>query len=55
MGQFITVLPALDAVIAHKTVPRASPQERYRGVSSAQYQAIPMHVVAAYCGKNCGQ
>ncbi len=53
IGQFITVLPALDVVIAHKTVPSASEKERARSVSGMEYQAILMHVVAAHCGSNC--
>jgi hypothetical protein len=45
-------LPTLDVVVAHKTVPSAR-GERTRNVSSMEYQAVLMHVVAAYCGK-CG-
>ena len=53
LGQYITVFPALDVVVAHKTVPSASDTERTRNVSSMEYQAILMHVVAAHCGSNC--
>lgn len=53
IGQYITVLPALDVVVAHKTVPSASQSERQRNVSGMEYQAILMHVVAAYCGAEC--
>jgi hypothetical protein len=55
LGQFITVFPALDVVVAHKTVPRASDKERTREVSGMEYQAILIHVAAAYCGSNCIQ
>lgn len=41
-GQYITVLPALDLVVAHKTVPGPN-----RGVSITAYQAILMHLLAA--------
>jgi CubicO group peptidase (beta-lactamase class C family) len=51
-GQYITVLPALDVVIAHKTVPAAE-NEPARNVSGMEYQAILMHVVTAYCGPKC--
>jgi CubicO group peptidase (beta-lactamase class C family) len=54
-GQYITVLPKLDVVIAHKTVPRASSEERAREVSDAQYQAVLMQVIAAHCGAGCGK
>jgi len=51
-GQFITVLPALDLVIAHKTVPGET-NGRSRAVTDIEYQTILMHTVAAYCGKAC--
>ena len=51
MGQYITVLPALDTVIAHKTVP-AGPGAPPRD-SSRYYQSVLHLVVAAYCGSNC--
>jgi CubicO group peptidase (beta-lactamase class C family) len=43
IGQFITVLPALDMVIAHKTVPGG------RSVSRPQYQELVDRVIAARC------
>ena len=54
IGQYITVLPALDLVVAHKTVP-AERGERTRNVSGMEYQAILMHIVTAHCGQRCGQ
>jgi CubicO group peptidase (beta-lactamase class C family) len=54
-GQYITVLPALDVVIAHKTVPQATAAERVRQVTDGEYQAVLMHVLAAYCGQHCGK
>jgi CubicO group peptidase (beta-lactamase class C family) len=45
LGQFITVLPRLDMVIAHKVVP-ATPQ---RSVSRSQYLSLLDAVVAARC------
>lgn len=54
IGQYITVFPGLDVVVAHKTVPAAR-GERTRNVSGMEYQAILMHVVTAYCGDKCKQ
>jgi len=54
IGQYITVLPALDVVVAHKTVP-STRGERTRNVSGMEYQAILMHIAAAYCGDKCRQ
>jgi CubicO group peptidase (beta-lactamase class C family) len=58
-GQFITVLPQLDMVIAHKTdtsqtvVQGAS--KRNRAVSTAEYDAILRLLIAARCpGGKCG-
>jgi CubicO group peptidase (beta-lactamase class C family) len=45
IGQYITVLPALDLVIAHKTQPRTSSP-----VTHAQYLALVDAVVKAHCG-----
>ena len=45
-GQYITVLPKLDMVIAHKTVPGEN-----RNVSGPQYQSLLDLIVAA---KGCG-
>lgn len=47
-GQFITVLPALNMVIAHKTIPGETADGRERNVSVMQYQALLMHLVAAH-------
>ncbi|MEO8027957.1 MAG: serine hydrolase [Bryobacteraceae bacterium] len=52
IGQFITVLPAMDVVVVHKTIP-GEDSGRVRNVSDVEYQTILMHVAAAYCGKNC--
>lgn len=48
VGQYITVLPELRMVIAHKTVPGRTADDRARNVSVMQYQAILMHIVAAH-------
>lgn len=50
IGQYITILPKLDVVVAHKTIPR-TPGQRNRNVSGMEYQAILMHIISAYCGK----
>ena len=47
-GQFITVLPALHAVIAHKTVPGKAADGHTRNVSVMRYQAVLMHLIAAH-------
>ncbi len=47
-GQFITVLPALDMVVAHKT---AVPPERR--VGRDQYLGILERLVAARCAQEC--
>ena len=45
-GQYITVIPSLDMVVAHKTVPEvATPWEDYVGILT--------RLVAAHCGKGC--
>jgi CubicO group peptidase (beta-lactamase class C family) len=51
VGQFITVLPKLDLVVAHKTVP-AEPGERPRN-GSPTYQTILQMLAASHCGANC--
>ena len=43
VGQFITVLPKLDLVVVHKTVPEGD-----RNVSAAQYQELLDRLVAAH-------
>lgn len=52
LGQFITVLPALDLVVAHKTVPaeRGRPP---REVSRLQYQTALLQLINARCGAAC--
>ncbi len=47
-GQYITVLPALDMVVAHKT---AVPPERF--VSWEQYLGILERLIVARCGPVC--
>ena len=47
-GQYITVLPALDLVVAHKT---AVPPRRFVGWDA--YQGILDRVVEAHCGSEC--
>lgn len=45
-GQFITVIPSLDMVVAHKTVPEvATPWDDYLGILT--------RLVAAHCGPEC--
>jgi len=45
-GQFITVIPSLDMVVAHKTVPQvATPWDDYRGILD--------RLAAARCGADC--
>lgn len=60
-GQYITVLPALDLVVAHKTDPQQPrPQARAgarrqgpRSVSAAEYFAALNLLIAARCGEAC--
>ncbi|MEL6612531.1 MAG: serine hydrolase [Bacteroidota bacterium] len=55
-GQYITVLPALDLVVAHKTRPRPfGSMEEYARVSVSweQFQVGLDRLVAAYCGSDC--
>jgi N-acyl-D-amino-acid deacylase len=47
IGQYITVLPALDLVVAHKTEPR----EGSPGVTQTQYLALLDRIVAARTGR----
>jgi CubicO group peptidase (beta-lactamase class C family) len=47
-GQFITVLPALHMVVAHKTVPGKAADGHTRNVSVMQYQAVLQHLVASH-------
>lgn len=46
VGQYITVIPRLDLVVAHKTEPR----QGIPGVSNAQYLALLDRIVAARTG-----
>ena len=46
VGQFITVIPKLDLVVAHKTVPR----EGNSGVGNVQYLALLDQIVGARTG-----
>src|SRR5262249_17064998 len=57
-GQFITVLPQLDMVIAHKTdmeqPTQQGPSGRRRGVSLPEYDSILRMLIAAKCpGGRC--
>jgi len=56
-GQYITVLPQLDMVVAHKVdiqqPPAVGTSKRPRTVTSDQYYAILSVLVASYCGANC--
>ncbi len=45
-GQYITVIPALDMVVAHKTVPDAQ-------TGWGDYMGILTRLVDAHCGSNC--
>jgi CubicO group peptidase (beta-lactamase class C family) len=52
-GQYITVLPKLDMVIAHKTEmgqpPAQGPNERRRNVPLAEYDSVIRMLIAARC------
>lgn len=52
VGQYITVLPALDLVVAHKTVP-ARRGEPARGVTGAQYHSVLIQLINARCERAC--
>ena len=47
VGQYITVIPKLDIVVAHKTIPRPP---NFPSVSEAQYFALLDRVIAARTG-----
>ena len=47
-GQYITVLPELDVVVAHKTVPGDEGQ-----LDHEQYYELLDELVAAHCGADC--
>jgi len=48
VGQYITVLPALDMVVVHKTVPGGG-----RSVAHPQFWALLDLVVQSHCGSTC--
>jgi len=55
-GQYITVLPALDLVVAHKTDMQQTPadgRQRNRNVSLGEYHGILSLLIAARCLPNC--
>ncbi len=56
-GQFITVFPGVDVVVAHKTDTSEpsphGPAGRNRAVTGFQYDAILSMLIASYCGSNC--
>ncbi|MBI1898266.1 MAG: serine hydrolase [Acidobacteria bacterium] len=56
-GQYITVIPSRDLVVAHKMDYSQSPangsKQRRRGVSLAEYHAMLALLDAAWCGKSC--
>ena len=62
-GQYITVVPRLDMVIAHKTdtgfgqatgsAAAATASQRPKAVTAAQYDAVLRMLVAAKCGDRC--
>ncbi|MEO0557095.1 MAG: serine hydrolase [Bacteroidota bacterium] len=57
-GQYITVLPKLDLVVAHKTLPGPfGSMEEYDQISVdwPEFQHILNGLVAAYCGDTCGE
>jgi hypothetical protein len=52
-GQYFTVLPALDMVIAHMNYSIEEPPES--NLTVYEYQTILQMLVAAQCGSNCHQ
>jgi CubicO group peptidase (beta-lactamase class C family) len=52
IGQFITVFPALDLVVAHKTLP-APPRQPARAVRLSEYQTVLMQLTTARCRGAC--
>jgi len=56
-GQFITVIPQADMVLAHKVDMQqplpAGAAKRTRTVTGGQYNAIVAMLHACYCGSNC--
>jgi CubicO group peptidase (beta-lactamase class C family) len=52
VGQYITVLPALDMVVAHKTRPgQRTADGQDRAVSGSEYRGLLDAVIAARCGR----
>jgi hypothetical protein len=57
-GQYITVVPTLDMVVAHKTdtgfrQPGASNDRRQRAVSVYEYDAMLRMLIASKCSGAC--
>ena len=56
-GQFITVFPNVEVVVAHKTDTSEpsphGPAGRRRSVTGSQYDAILSMLIGSYCGSNC--
>jgi hypothetical protein len=57
-GQFITILPQLDMVMAHKTdveqISLHGPEKRQRAVSGTEYDAVLRMLITAKCpGGKC--
>jgi len=60
-GQYITVLPALDLVVSHKTDPQQErtpgaigfSQRRPRNVSLSEYHTVLTLILTAHCGARC--
>ena len=52
VGQFITVLPAYDLVVAHKTL-AAEPGQPARNVSTDEFQAALLQLTSARCRGAC--
>ena len=60
-GQYITVVPQLDMVVAHKTdigfgqgpPPNPAAAQRPKAVTAAQYDAALKMLVSARCGDRC--
>lgn len=54
IGQYITVFPKLDLVVAHKTSPgQRDAAGRPRDVGSSEYMEVLSALVTAYCGARC--
>lgn len=56
-GQYITVLPALDLVVSHKTLPQPfGSMEEYEQISVSweEFHGVLDRLVAAFCDAECG-